>query len=604
MAEFASCGWCRVSWFRSRLFWQTTSLWALLSAVPLMVLHATVQARLKDSAERRQKTELESDLSEVLSGLEQGTPPESVMRTAAGRMARHGRNAWLVTSEGEEVAGTRPCPSMATVSFLIETVMAPEVAIRRVSLDDPPGERLAAVVPSPGSDAGAETQFVIVLADLLSPEFDPAPMSRLVAHTTIWAWLIGVVCTAILSAVNTHPLRTLTRAMTGPVDATTREDLLLGLCEQDDDVGRIARAIRRQDNDAEQQLSQNSQFERSARASADLLAMVLDSLVEGVVAVDAGQRIVYLNSSSRRLLTLNAAIQAGHRLYEAVRVTAFVDCVSDVLSQSTAQSLEFRSGPDSRELLLTALPMIHNDSPGAVAVIRDISETRRLEAMRRDFISGVSHELKTPLTVIQACADTLLAGAVNDPPAAERFLNQINEQSDRLLKLIVSMLHLARIESGQQAFDRRPVDLDEVTSAVVDGFLTVADGLGIRVLYQTTGPVLIESDEQAVRTILGNLIDNALKHTPRDGSVTVELRQDAEGTDLIVRDTGEGIPEELLGRIFERFYRVEPGRTRDRGGSGLGLAIVKHLCQGLGATVGVRSELRRGSEFRIHWPAG
>jgi two-component system phosphate regulon sensor histidine kinase PhoR len=229
---------------------------------------------------------------------------------------------------------------------------------------------------------------------------------------------------------------------------------------------------------------------------------------------------------------------------------------------------------------------------------------RRLEAMRRDFVSGVSHELKTPLTVIQACTETLLNGALDDPEAAERFLKQIDQQSERLLQLILSMLQLARVESGNEILHISAVPVHELAEDVIRDFRTVAAARSVSLKQSGADELWVLSDEQAVRTILSNLVDNAVKHTDSGGTVTVELRSEATDSYVIVRDTGEGIPEELLGRIFERFYRVEKDRSRERGGSGLGLAIVKHLCQVLKATISVRSRIGEGSEFTVRFTAG
>lgn len=234
-------------------------------------------------------------------------------------------------------------------------------------------------------------------------------------------------------------------------------------------------------------------------------------------------------------------------------------------------------------------------------VVRDVSEVRQLEAMRRDFVSGVSHELKTPLTVIQACTETLLNGALEDGEVARRFLSQIEEQAERLLQLILAMLQLARVESGSEILHVEELELVDLADDVVDAFRTVAENRGVQLGRLGVTSLAVRADEQAVRTILSNLVDNAIKHTPAGGEVLVELRASADGPTLVVRDTGSGIPEELLGRIFERFYRVEKDRSRERGGSGLGLAIVKHLCQALQANLQVRSRLNEGSEFTVRF---
>jgi two-component system phosphate regulon sensor histidine kinase PhoR len=192
---------------------------------------------------------------------------------------------------------------------------------------------------------------------------------------------------------------------------------------------------------------------------------------------------------------------------------------------------------------------------------------------------------------------------MSDPAAAERFLKQIEEQSERLLQLILGMLQLARVESGQQVLHLEPLDVVTVADDVLRGFRTVADTRSVQLFLTGAEQMIITADDQALQTIISNLVDNALKHTNSGGSVTVELVNAATSPAIVVRDTGSGIPDEMLGRVFERFYRVDRDRSRERGGTGLGLAIVKHLCQALGATVSVKSELGRGSEFRVQFPA-
>ena len=235
-------------------------------------------------------------------------------------------------------------------------------------------------------------------------------------------------------------------------------------------------------------------------------------------------------------------------------------------------------------------------------VLADVTEVRKLESMRRDFVSGVSHELKTPLTVIQACTETLLDGALADEDAAKRFLRQIEEQSERLLQLILGMLQLARLESGEQVFDEEPVDLYSVADQVIKAMLPVAAGKQISLTLVGEQELFVLADFQAVRTVAGNLIDNALKYTPDGGSVSVELKSDDASNSLIVKDTGVGISETDQKRIFERFYRVERDRNRERGGTGLGLSIVKHLCQAMHADVSLHSAAGKGATIEVRFP--
>jgi two-component system phosphate regulon sensor histidine kinase PhoR len=386
------------------------------------------------------------------------------------------------------------------------------------------------------------------------------------------------------------------------VQRDDRGDMLLNVSDRSDEVGDVASALYQLEDELQDRIHSLERAGRAAGASVDLLTAVLESMIEGVIAIDREQRLVFLNPGSRRLLSIGAAIQAGHRLYEAVRIPAFLETVEESLNSGSLRTLEYRAPRENSHHLLTVIPILRGPHAGAVIVVRDVSEVRQLEAMRRDFVSGVSHELKTPLTVIQACTETLLNGALEDGEVARRFLTQIEEQSERLLQLILAMLQLARVESGSEILHVELLDLAELSRDVCEDFRAVAENRGLQLEVSGVDSLPGRADEQAVRTILSNLVDNAIKHTPAGGQVVVELRSSADGPTLVVRDTGSGIPEELLGRIFERFYRVERDRSRERGGSGLGLAIVKHLCQALQVTLTVRSKLGEGSEFTARFP--
>ncbi|MCA9060872.1 MAG: hypothetical protein KDA85_20310, partial [Planctomycetaceae bacterium] len=224
--------------------------------------------------------------------------------------------------------------------------------------------------------------------------------------------------------------------------------------------------------------------------------------------------------------------------------------------------------------------------------------------MRRDFVSGVSHELKTPLTVIQACTDTLLGGALDDREAAERFLKQIEEQSERLLQLVLGMLQLSRVESGAEVFRMEPVCLGELVTQVFHQLTPLAASGNVELICKGDPAILIRADYRAVETIADNLLSNAIKHSPPGSQVIVSIqpREDAK-VQFSVADSGQGIAPEFHERIFERFYRVDRDRSRDKGGTGLGLAIVKHLCQTMGAAVSVDSAVGRGAVFTVVFDA-
>jgi two-component system phosphate regulon sensor histidine kinase PhoR len=238
-------------------------------------------------------------------------------------------------------------------------------------------------------------------------------------------------------------------------------------------------------------------------------------------------------------------------------------------------------------------------------VFHDVTELRRLERMRQDFVANASHELKTPLASIKAYTETLLDWALQDETVNSRFLQGIDEQVERLNQLILDLLSLARIESGQEPFQHSPLQLIPVLEACVAAQRGRAEGKNLNLTFLPQGldqAALVLADEEAVRQIVDNLIDNAIKYTPDGGSVCVSCFGDHDEACIEVADTGIGIPRNDLPRIFERFYRVDKARSRELGGTGLGLSIVKHLMQSIGGQIEVASRVGSGSKFTIHIP--
>ena len=237
----------------------------------------------------------------------------------------------------------------------------------------------------------------------------------------------------------------------------------------------------------------------------------------------------------------------------------------------------------------------------------DRQQLRRLEGVRQEFVANVSHELKTPLSVIKAAAETLLDGAADDPEPRRLFLSQIGEQADRLTALVHDLLSLARIEGGTESLDLRPVPLGPVVATCVARHAARAEGKGqvIEAVPPAGGEAVAAwADEEAVEQILDNLVDNAVKYTPAGGRIRVRWRAEGGTACVEVEDTGIGIPEQHLGRVFERFYRVDRARSRELGGTGLGLSIVKHLAQAMRGSVAAASRPGRGSTFTVRLPTG
>jgi two-component system, OmpR family, phosphate regulon sensor histidine kinase PhoR len=381
-----------------------------------------------------------------------------------------------------------------------------------------------------------------------------------------------------------------------------------------DELGAIAGTLNRMSQSLGQRMSQLSQ-------TATRQSSVLGGMVEGVIAVDARQRIVLANAAAGRLFQFRPSDIEGRPLLEVVRNHALHAAVNAGLATGDVQRIETQRGGQPKVFAeIHVQPLPGQPCPGVVLVIHDITELRRLESIRREFVANVSHELKTPLSSIKAYTETLQGGA--DPETTQRFLGRIEEQANRLHHLILDMLMLARVESDHQSFEIVSVDVADVARACVDDQRAAADAKRISLHVQCASAngeptCQVRADREGLREILDNLVDNAIKYTPEGGSVTIGWRSDAEKTDesstraprpaictVNVSDTGIGIKPADQEHVFERFYRVDKARSRELGGTGLGLSIVKHLAQSFGGSVSVASTPGEGSTFSVELPLG
>lgn len=335
------------------------------------------------------------------------------------------------------------------------------------------------------------------------------------------------------------------------------------------------------------------------------LRMILSGMIEGVIAIDSAQHILFANERGLTLLDLPSQQVVGRKLWEVVRRRALQDVVQRALAQPEPRHEELLwNGAAAKNLTIYAARMSGAPPRGAILVINDTSVLRRLERLREEFVANVGHELKTPLAAIKASTETLLEGAAEDPEHRRAFLDRIAEQAERLHALILDLLSLARIESGAETFTFERVALDPVIAACMARHRAAAEAKN-QVLARGSdgdGDVAVWADEEAVGQILDNLVDNAIKYTATGGTVRVRAFVDGDVVCLEVTDNGIGIPEGDLARVFERFYRVDKARSRELGGTGLGLSIVKHLTQSMQGTVHAQSQIGKGSTFQVRLP--
>ena len=371
------------------------------------------------------------------------------------------------------------------------------------------------------------------------------------------------------------------------------------LADRGDDLGMLATILSRMQRDLSQRVGQ-------VQENSQRLQTVLESMIEGVLAVSPDQRILLANDAGRALLDFTTPEPVGKPLLSVTRARPVYEAVTEAFEQSAPVEREFQSpGSSRRTLSLRATRLPGEPCPGVMVVLHDVSELRRLENLRRELVANVSHELKTPLAAIKAYAETLRMGAVNDPTHNLTFVQRIEEQTERLHQLILDMLQIARVESGQETFEIGDVPLAQVFEACQAQFSDAAAARQVDLQVELPPPELAaRGDEEGIRMIVTNLVDNAIKFTPPHGRVTVRAIADETTVTIEVQDTGIGIAEKDQARIFERFYRVDKARSRELGGTGLGLSIVKHLAQAFGGHVGLDSTLKKGSTFRVTLPRG
>jgi two-component system phosphate regulon sensor histidine kinase PhoR len=342
---------------------------------------------------------------------------------------------------------------------------------------------------------------------------------------------------------------------------------------------------------------------RASESQRARLEAVITAMDEGVLVVDTDQRVLLANPRMRDLFAAPAALE-GRSLLEAVRQAPIVAAIEAALEAGEAQVREVAIGPQpDRHLRFSVAPFPSRDErAGAVAVFRDVTDLRRIESVRRDFVANASHELKTPLTAIRGFAERL-ADAELPEPGAKHAVEAILGNARRLGELVEDLLELSRIESGSVPLSPEAIAVGDLVQRLLRELDPRLRSGELVAQVETTGRGVAWVDRRALEHVLMNLLDNAIKYTPKGGELAVRIGPAAgERLRVEIEDTGIGIPRKDLPRIFERFYRVDPGRSRALGGTGLGLAIVKHWLQATGGQIGVESQLGRGSCFWIELP--
>jgi two-component system phosphate regulon sensor histidine kinase PhoR len=431
-------------------------------------------------------------------------------------------------------------------------------------------------------------------AHLESASFFDLPRSAAVGLSLTGA--LGV--SAALAVIAAGWMSRVVRSLTSAAQRMTHGDLDVrtGL-ERGDELAELGHAL-------DQLAASLKGTLRELRSERDLQGRILEGMQEGVLVLDKNERVVMMNPSIRAMLLLGTDAK-GKLLIEVVRHADLHELVDRARAGRTVALGEIDlPGIKPRRLLVHATGFA-GEAGGLLAVFVDVTDLRRLESLRRDFVANVSHELRTPVTAVRSAAETLRESALADPDPAvpARFVDIIVRNAERLQSLIEDLLELSRLESKEFRLRKERVELSVVANIIMGLFRERADKKGVKLKVELPGDLpALTTDQRALEQVVSNLVDNAVKYCPAGSSVTVSAEKTNGAVKVVVRDTGPGIDPKHVPRLFERFYRVDAGRSREIGGTGLGLSIVKHLVEAMGGQVTVDSAVGHGSVFSVTLP--
>lgn len=425
---------------------------------------------------------------------------------------------------------------------------------------------------------------------LAYPLSDVEASSQHVHHAILVGSLIAFVIVMLLAAITARYTSRRLRRIVRFADRIANGDLTARISATSlDEIGQVATSLDKTARKLEESFL-------ALQTSQRQLETLLNSMQDAVIAVGADGRVQWANRGMDRLVPQRARLNAP--VVETVRDPQFLAAVRNATEGQKFASARAASIVPGRSFDVTAAPL---PGGGAVAVLRDLTETERVEKTRRDFIANVSHELRTPLTSIQGYTETLL-DTTSDNGHVHEFLEIVRKNAARMSRLTEDLLTLARVESGETRFEVEPATPAELLEDAMESFLEIGRSQGIELSIGELVPTPVNADREAIHQVFSNLIENAMKYAASGGSIVLGARASERGVEFYVRDFGPGIPSEHLPRLFERFYRVDKARSRESGGTGLGLAIAKHIVLAHSGTIRAESELNHGSVFLFTLP--
>ena len=417
---------------------------------------------------------------------------------------------------------------------------------------------------------------------------------KVALYSMIGAAIVALIMSVILSKRMTKPIDALTNAAEEIANGDFGKKIYI---QASDQIGELAQSFNKMSRNLE--YSVNELKKRNIELEA-----ILNSMINGIIAVDQNKNIILINRFCFEILDLPLDyVVENESMYKIIRNDEIAQMVEQSMKDGLSQVKELAYVHSDKILRIYVNPIFTADKEimGSIVVIQDITQIRKLEQMRSDFVSNVSHELKTPLTSIKGFVDTLKNGAIENPETALRFLDIIDIESDRLYRLINDILLLSEIESMDREPELTEFELRSVVEEVLDILSQSADAKGLTISTNFETRIQLNANRDRIKQMLINLVDNAIKYTEK-GSVTIGAFEDQGLVKIIVSDTGIGFDDIHKSRLFERFYRVDKGRSRNQGGTGLGLSIVKHIVLLYQGKITVNSTPGKGTTFEVQLP--
>lgn len=412
--------------------------------------------------------------------------------------------------------------------------------------------------------------------------------------------LLALALTAVLGVILAHtitsPIKELTQRATAVAEGEFQQKMpVLG----NDEIGQLSKAFNYMTSRLRDALAQNEEEKEK-------LASILTNMSDGVIATDDTGKIILMNRRAGEMLRIQGELPESADMITLLRLSQEE---REILQLGTMHStiLENETEEGDTFLIRVTFTPIHRREAGIVgtiAVLQDVTEQEQLEASRREFVANVSHELRTPLTTIKSYTEALEDGAMEDPELGPKFASVIQNQTERMIRLVTDLLHLSRLDSKEAQLRKQPVSVMEMLEEVADRFSFQMQEKGIKpTLFIASEVGSAWADRDQIDQVLDNLMSNAMKYTPEGGTITIEARLTDDGVLAIsVQDNGIGIPKKDLDRIFERFYRVDKARSRNMGGTGLGLSIAREIVKAHGGMISLQSELGKGTKVTFTLP--